>query len=178
MIQYCRIPSPVGLLTLTARADGLTGIWFDRHEPALPVNLPPCRPKDHPVLKEAAAWLEDYFSGKRPDPARVPLAPEGTLFQRTVWQLLSAIPYGKTTTYGQLAAQTAALLGRSVMSARAVGSAVGRNPISILIPCHRVMGTEGRLTGFGGGLDRKVWLLTHEGLDAAGFRWPKEKQPR
>ena len=112
--------------------------------------------------KKKKNWLDSYFSG---DPAEVtfPLNPHGTAFQKQVWEILLTIPYGKTTTYGAIAREMARRAGREKMSAQAVGQAVGKNPISILIPCHRVVGVNGKLTGYAGGLDRKEWLLRHEG---------------
>jgi methylated-DNA-[protein]-cysteine S-methyltransferase len=120
------------------------------------------QPGNDPVLDAAQAWLEDYFVGKRPEPARLPLNPKGTEFQKAVWRLLLEIPYGQVTTYGALAAKLAQERGGR-MSAQAIGGAVGRNPISIIIPCHRVIGADGRLTGYAGGLWRKEALLRLEG---------------
>lgn len=117
----------------------------------------------HPVLAQANAWLDSYFAGDAPSPALLPLAPEGTPFRRLVWELLLQIPHGQTVTYGELAKQAAALLGKPRMSAQAVGQAVGANPISIVIPCHRVLGSGGRLTGYNGGIHHKKALLELEG---------------
>ena len=152
-VQY---DSPVGSLLLTCRDEGLTGIWFDRE---LPDH---CRQEDHPILQQTQLWLDCYFCGENPS-VEIPLAPEGTEFQIQVWKLLQTIPYGKTKTYGEIAREVASDLGKERMSAQAVGQAVGRNPISILIPCHRCVGSRGRLTGYVGGMDRKIWLLRHEG---------------
>ena len=115
----------------------------------------------HPVLCKAAAWLDGYFEG-RVEPVPVPLAPSGTAFQQRVWKRLLQIPYGNVITYGDIAREMERETGRR-MSAQAVGGAVGSNPISILIPCHRVVGAGGKLTGYAGGLDKKTWLLCHEG---------------
>ena len=151
-----RYDSPMGKLLLTCEDKGLTGIWFDR---ALPDQ---CVPEAHPVLEQTAAWLDAYFRGEKPT-VKVPLALEGTAFQKKVWQLLLTIPYGECRSYGCLAGEVASALGKEKMSAQAVGQAVGKNPISILIPCHRVVGMQGQLTGYAGGLEKKVWLLRHEG---------------
>ena len=150
-MYYCEYPSPVGTLYLTADEGGLTGIWMH-----------PEKTEDFPVLAQAKSWLDSYFSG---NPAEIsfPLHPHGTPFQKQVWELLLVIPYGETTTYGALAREMAVRTGKEKMSAQAVGQAVGANPISILIPCHRVVGANGSLTGYAGGLDKKRWLLHHEG---------------
>ena len=151
-MEFFEYPSPVGTLYLTADAGGLTGLWMH-----------PEKTEVFPVLSQAAHWLDGYFAGM-PGTPDFSLNPHGTAFQRQVWQLLLDIPYGQTRTYGELARKMAALTGKKKMSAQAVGQAVGRNPISILIPCHRVIGTNGSLTGYAGGLDKKKWLLHHEGV--------------
>lgn len=114
-------------------------------------------------------WLERYFAGKRPSAMELPLAPPGSAFQKEVWKRLCEIPYGSVTTYGALAKEMAAFLGRSSMSAQAVGGAVGHNPISIIIPCHRVVGSDGSLTGYAGGIEKKRRLLLLEGVDVDGL---------
>ena len=156
MIVCCKVPSPLGPLTLAAEDGALIGLWLENQR-----YFRAGMPSDAPVDPQAApfaqvrVWLDAYFAGQNP-PVVFPLHPRGTAFQQRVWQALTAIPYGKTATYGQLAAAL-----RS--SARAVGSAVGRNPISILIPCHRVLGADGSLTGYAGGLENKKRLLRLEG---------------
>lgn len=150
-MDYCEYASPVGTLYLTADEDGLTGVWMH-----------PEKTEDFPVLSQAKAWLDAYFSGNSAE-IPFPLNPQGTAFQQKVWELLLTIPYGKTTTYGCLAREMAEHTGKKKMSAQAVGQAVGKNPISILIPCHRVVGANGKLTGYAGGLAKKEWLLRHEG---------------
>ena len=116
----------------------------------------------HPILAQAEDWLDRYFAGLAPSPAELVLRPEGTAFQKLIWKLLLQIPYGQTVTYGDLAKQAAAILGKPRMSAQAVGQAVGANPISVIIPCHRVMGTGGKLTGYAGGIHYKTALLQLE----------------
>lgn len=116
------------------------------------------------VLRQTAAWLDAYFAGKRPDPSALSLDPHGTPFQRRIWAMLLQIPYGQITTYGRLAEEAAQRMKRERMSAQAVGSAVGHNPISIIIPCHRVLGTDGGLRGYAGGIEIKAALLEHEGV--------------
>lgn len=162
MDYFTQYTSPIGRLLLVSDGTALTGLKMDGPAPrdALPGD-------QVPVLMKAAAWLDGYFRGEAPA-ISFPLAPEGTAFQRKVWEILLTIPYGKTRTYGDIAREMAALLGRETMSAQAVGGAVGRNPIGIVIPCHRVLGAGDRLTGYAGGLDRKLWLLRHEGWKGAG----------
>ena len=159
--EYC---SPLGKLTLATDGQALAGLWIKGQKYfAGRLSLTPIG--DHPVLRQAMDWLDRYFAGKQPAVSELPLAPVGTDFQKLVWNLLLEIPYGEHSTYGALAKQAAQALNRPSMSAQAVGSAVGRNPISIIIPCHRVLGSDGSLTGYAGGLDRKRWLLQHEGLN-------------
>lgn len=149
----CQYDSPVGRLLLTCEDSGLTGLWMDREDAK--------REDCHPILEQAKTWLDAYFQGKAL-PAAFPLKPKGTAFQQQVWQILLTIPYGGTRTYGDIAREMALRLGKEKMSAQAVGQAVGKNPISILIPCHRVVGSQGQLTGYAAGLEKKAWLLDHE----------------
>ena len=127
--------------------------------------------QETPILAEAKRWLDVYFSGRQPD-FRPPLHPAGSAFRQAVWALLLQIPYGQTTTYGALARQLAQMQGIARMSAQAIGGAVGHNPISIIIPCHRVVGANGSLTGYAGGIEKKVQLLTLEQADMSGFFVP------
>ncbi len=147
--------SPIGTLLLVADERALTGLWFLKEADIRPAT------DENPILMRASAWLDAYFGGEAP-PIDFPLYPEGSAFQREVWELLRTIPYGETLSYGALAARIAARHGIARMSAQAVGNAVGRNPISIVIPCHRVIGANGRLVGYGGGLDKKEALLRLE----------------
>lgn len=160
-----RYDSPMGGILLAADEIGLTGVWFDGQK-YFARGLPKERTeRNTPVLSAAKCWLDVYFTGREPD-FMPPLNPIGSEFQRAVWELLLQIPYGQTTTYGALAQELAKRQELAHMSAQAVGGAVGRNKISILIPCHRVVGTGGRLTGYAGGVDRKAGLLEleHSGL--------------
>lgn len=118
---------------------------------------------DTGILPRTKEWLDRYFAGKRPAISELALAPAGSEFRRAVWKILCEIPYGEVTTYGEIARKIAKQLGMESMSAQAVGGAVGHNPISIIIPCHRVVGSDGSLTGYAGGLEKKLWLLTLEG---------------
>ncbi len=156
MLFLTHYASPLGPILLAADETGLTGLWFEaqKYFPSfLGVDY---QEKETPVLTETVRWLDVYFSGK--DPGFLPpLHPQGSPFRQTVWDILLTIPRGQTITYGEIARR----LG--VRSAQAVGGAVGHNPISILIPCHRVVGSDGSLTGYAGGFDRKTRLLQLEG---------------
>lgn len=155
MLYYDFYGSPLGTLLLTGSGGALTGLTFSD---AAPRNA--CRAQGN-ELASARTWLDDYFRGETgmPDLA---MAPEGTAFQQLVWKLLLEIPFGETVTYGDLARKAADILGKEKMLAQAVGQAVGRNPIAIMIPCHRVVGAGGKLTGYAYGQEKKKWLLRHE----------------
>lgn len=168
MIYTCTIDTPLGAMTAAAEGEALTGLWFvgQKYYPRQAgqwVTEP-----DHPVFQALRHWLARYFSGQnggRDSGADIVLAPHGTPFQKAVWDILLKIPSGQVTTYGQIAGQIALSRGLLSMSAQAVGGAVGHNPISILIPCHRVVGADKALTGYAGGLERKEYLLHLEGAD-------------
>lgn len=162
--RTCTLSTPLGPVTAAANDDGLTGLWFvgQKYYPADTGTW--AEDPNHPAFHALRDWLEAYFAGRDPGPLP-PLAPRGTTFQLAVWERLLAIPRGQVTTYGRIARRLAADLGRPSMSAQAVGGAVGHNPVSILIPCHRVVGGDGRLTGYAGGLDKKEALLRLEGVD-------------
>ena len=164
--------SPLGGILLAADEAGLTGLWFEGQKYFARSLQKEQEEKETPIFEQAKRWLDLYFSGKEPD-ISVPLHLLGTDFQKKVWEILRTIPYGHTMTYGEIARQLAAEKGSSRMSAQAVGGAVGRNPISILVPCHRVVGASGSLTGYAGGLDRKVKLLTLEKADMQRLFIPK-----
>jgi methylated-DNA-[protein]-cysteine S-methyltransferase len=154
---YKTMNSPIGKLTLVASDRGLAAILWENDRPArVRLNIEAEDPQ-HPVLVEAERQLEEYFDGRRKNFA-LALAPAGTAFQRRVWSALLTIPFGETRSYGEIAKQ----IGRPT-AARAVGAANGRNPLSIIAPCHRVIGSTGKLTGFAGGLDIKAQLLLMEG---------------
>ena len=159
-MSYAVFDSPIGPLTAVSSPDGeLTGLYMEqhRHRPALETF----GARDDSILPDVAAQLREYFDGSR-TPFDLPLKMIGTPFQLEVWRALQDIPYGATTTYRELAG----MLGKSLQSSRAVGLANGKNPISIIVPCHRVIGSTGSLTGYGGGLERKQQLLDHERADA------------
>lgn len=152
---------------------GLTGLWFEGEKYyALSLDREH-EEREVPVLTEAKRWLDIYFAGREPD-FMPPVHMIGTPFQMEVWELLRKIPYGKTTTYGELARQIARQRGLAHMSAQAAGGAVGHNPISIIIPCHRVVGSNGSLTGYAGGIQRKIQLLAHEGVDMSRLFVPAD----
>ena len=164
--------SPLGKILLAADEEGMTGVWYEAQK-YFAAKLPPENEEGTmPVLGDACRWLDVYFSGREPD-----FTPKlhliGSDFRQAVWALLLQIPYGQTVTYGELARQLAEKQGRPRMSAQAVGGAVGHNKISIIIPCHRVVGTGGSLTGYAGGIDRKVKLLALEQTDMTRFFVPK-----
>lgn len=158
--------SPLGWLTLAEENGALTGLWMENQK-YFPQNLPG-EYKASETLSHAADWLDCYFAGKNPEIHKLPMNPQGTEFQQQVWKILCRIPYGETTTYAAIAGEIAALRGLERMSAQAVGGAVGHNPISIIIPCHRVLGTDGSLTGYAGGVERKRWLLEFEAEGTLG----------
>ena len=160
--------SPLGEILLSADTACLTGLWFPGQKYFARTLGPDPVEREIPVFTQTKHWLDLYFSGRRPD-FTPPMHLSGTDFQRDVWQLLAAIPYGEIRTYGQVAQALAEMRGLPHMSAQAVGGAVGRNPISILIPCHRVVGSRGSLTGYAGGLEKKAALLSLERADLSRF---------
>lgn len=163
MVHTSHYPSPLGDILLASQDGKLIGLWIESQKPYLAElgeNIVE-NPTD-PVLIQTRDWLDRYFTGDKPKPNELPLAPIGSDFRQQVWQILKTIPYGQTTTYKQIAETIAKKRGTKRMSAQAVGGAVGHNPISIIIPCHRVIGADGSLTGYAGGLDKKTFLLHHE----------------
>lgn len=175
MIFYTRFPSPLGELTLAAQEDALVGLWLPGQKyfgGGLVENW--LEDDALPVFMQVKNWLGRYFTGAPLPPETVSLSPIGSPFRQSVWRTLQDIPYGETTTYGALAQKLAKEKGLSSLSAQAVGGAVAHNPISILIPCHRVVGARGSLTGYAGGIDKKLRLLTLEGVDISRFHAPKQ----
>ena len=171
-MQYTyRYDSPLGRILLASDGTSLTGLWFEGQKYYAAALTGQHEEKALPVFDQAKSWLDIYFGGKEPD-FTPPLTPAGSEFRREVWELLRSIPYGKTVTYAELASMIAERRGLSHMSAQAVGGAVGHNPISIIIPCHRVVGSNGSLTGYAGGIDRKIKLLSLEGADMSGLYVP------
>ena len=165
--------SPIGNILLAADDIGLTGLWFEGQKYFAHCLDRTAEARELSLFEKAKRWLDIYFSGRDPD-ISVPLHLTGKAFQNQVWNILCSIPYGQTTTYGEIAKQLAAQRGIPHMSAQAVGGAIGHNHISILVPCHRVIGTNGCLTGYAGGIDKKVKLLMLEKVDMKSFSIPKE----
>ncbi|MCL1919515.1 MAG: methylated-DNA--[protein]-cysteine S-methyltransferase [Kiritimatiellaeota bacterium] len=163
--------SPIGGMTLACDSDdNLVGLWLNPqkyHGDTIPGAME--ERDDMPIFAVARKWLDRYFAGKKPAIPELPLAPIGGAFRQGVWNILREIPYGKTTTYSDIAKKMAQKMKKAAISARAVGGAVGHNPISIIIPCHRVVGSNGSLTGYAGGIDKKIKLLELEGADMPQF---------
>lgn len=151
---------PLGCLRICASDNGITSVSIQNEYPE---NISSAT--ENPFFKQVIIWLDDYFGGNKPALVNLPLDPKGTVFQKKVWDYLAQIPYGCTTTYGEIAKVLASESKSGRMSAQAVGQAVGANPLAIILPCHRVLGHNGRLTGYEYGLDKKAWLLNHEGIN-------------
>lgn len=164
MIYTTTYTSPVGKLTLASEENMLIGLWLEGQKYYMDgIDAANTEIKnDEPALVKAKEWLDDYFNGKKPNINTLPLNPQGTDFQRLIWALLCDIPYGETTTYGDLSKMASFLRREENISAQAVGGAIGRNPISIIIPCHRIIGKDGSMVGYAGGTEAKEFLLKHE----------------
>lgn len=173
MVYIDYYDSPVGRLLLAEKNGALAGAWIEgqKYYPGTLREETEAK-TDSPLLRQSKQWLERYFAGEKPLPGELKLSPAGSEFQKEVWKLLCEIPYGETTTYGEIARKIAAGRGLDRMSAQAVGGAVGHNPVSIIFPCHRVVGANGSLTGYAGGLEIKRWLLIHEGVDMSRLTIP------
>lgn len=171
MLYYKKVASPLGEVTLRSDGEALTGLWFanDKHYGAK--DIAGAALADLDIFTQAEAWLAKYFAGREPK-VSVPLKLHGSEFQMQVWWLLQDIPYGRLVTYGDIAKKIAAQKGMARMSAQAVGGAVGHNPLCIIVPCHRVVGANGSLTGYGGGMWRKVRLLELEKVDMSKLTVP------
>ena len=163
--------SPLGGITLASDGEALIGLWFDRQKYFADFLDDDAEEREMPIFDEADRWLNIYFSGREPD-FTPKLNMRTTPFRKRVWEILLTIPYGQTMTYGQIAEKAAAQMGRPRMSAQAVGGAVGHNSISLIIPCHRVVGANGNLTGYAGGIGRKIQLLQLEHVDLSTFFVP------
>lgn len=166
--------SPVGLLTLACDGDSLVGLWMAGQKYHGDTILETMVEKDSmPVFRATKKWLDKYFAGEQPVISDLPLAPIGGEFRQQIWNILTEIPYGKVITYGDIAKKMAVKMNKQSMSSQAVGGAVGHNPISIVIPCHRVVGANGSLTGYAGGISTKIKLLELEGVDMSSLFIPK-----
>ena len=167
MEYTCSINSPVGMLTAASDGEAVLGLWLPGQKYFAHTLDKHSVERDLPVFAQVRRWLDCYFSGKEPD-FTPPLMPKGSPFQKSIWNILCGIAYGQTTTYGEIAKQYAAQNKGTPTSPRAVGGAVGHNQISIIIPCHRVIGADGRLTGYAGGVEKKILLLR---LETAGGQY-------
>lgn len=164
----------IGTLTLASDGEAIIGCWFDNDRYfGIGVDGTVERRDDLPIFAQTRKWLDRYFAGEAPDPRELPLAARATEFQMRVREAMLDIPYGQTTTYGAIAKRIERETGKR-QSARAVGGAVGHNPLCLIVPCHRVVGSNGSLTGFGGGIDMKVKLLEHEHAMKDSFSRPKK----
>lgn len=175
MYYFTTYPSPVGILTLACDGESLVGLWTEGqkyHGDTIPEAM--IENNDIPLFDTTKKWLDRYFAGEKPSISELPLAPIGGAFRQGVWHILREIPYGEVMTYGGIAKKMAEKMGKKSMSSQAVGGAVGHNPISIIIPCHRVVGSNGSLTGFAGGIQMKIKLLELEKADLSGFFIPKK----
>lgn len=162
-----RYHAPIGTITIASNETALTGLWLDGQKYYADTLDAEYLEKPVPVLEETRRWLDIYFSGREPD-FMPPTQLQGSAFRMQVWEILKEIPYGQTLSYGQITKMIEERTGKRA-SAQAVGGAVGHNPISIIIPCHRVVGADGSLTGYAGGVDKKIRLLVLEGIDATEF---------
>lgn len=172
MIYITEYDSPLGTITLACDGEAITGLWFNGQKYFGNILPRETMQQEQPLFAEARRWLDIYFSGR--DPGFLPpLRYDSTPFRKLICSIMLTIPYGQTMTYGEIAAEAARQQGIKTMSAQAVGGAVGHNPISLMIPCHRVVGTNGSLTGYAGGIERKVKLLALEHADMQKFFVPK-----
>ncbi|MBQ7379582.1 MAG: methylated-DNA--[Clostridia bacterium] len=175
MYYYDTYHSPVGKLTVASDEKNIVGLWLDGQKYYMDVlEGKAYQEKETEAIKLAKNWLDRYFNGEKPEIKELPIEFIGRDFRIQVWKILSEIPYGKVITYGDIAKQIAAQKGTPKMSAQAVGGAVGRNPISIIVPCHRVVGADGNLTGYSGGVCTKIKLLEFEGVDYSTLYTPKK----
>lgn len=176
MYYQTNYDSPLGQLTLASDGEHMVGLWIKGQKyfgGTIKEELSSgkvLQTEDLSVFQAAEDWLDRYFAGQRPEISELPLAPIGSEFRQMVWKLLCEIPYGQVTTYGAIAGRIAEKLHRKSMSAQAVGGAVAHNPISIIIPCHRLVGADKSLTGYAGGIEKKIWLLRLEGADVSEVR--------
>lgn len=175
MIYTMHYKSPIGEILLASDGKSLIGLWLEGQKYFLAdIKEEKVEKTDLKVFIQTQLWLECYFHGEKPSIKDLPLSPRGTTFRQEVWKILCEIPYGEVMTYGEIAKKIAKRLHKQTMSAQAIGGAVGHNPISIIIPCHRVVGANGSLTGYAGGIDKKIKLLELEGVNINKFFVPNE----
>ena len=172
MIYFTLLSSPIGIFTIAGTNEYITNLWFDDQSQYIKTHFAQVSEQTIPIFKDAQKWLDCYFSGKEPT-LTLPLLPKGSEFQHEVWSILLKIPYGKVITYGDIAKEIGKKVNKK-MSAQAVGGAVGSNPIPVIIPCHRVIGAKGNLTGFASGLKNKIALLKAENIPMDNFFIPKK----
>lgn len=173
MIYKTHYKSPVGDILLASKNDKLIGLWIEGQKYYLGNLKEEIIENENEILIKTKKWLDRYFNGEKPEISELELDPIGSDFRKSVWKILVEIPYGKVITYNDIAKEIAKQKGIKTMSAQAVGGAVGHNPISIIIPCHRVVGTNGSLTGYAGGIDKKIKLLKHENVNMDNLFIPK-----
>lgn len=174
-MQYTsKYQSPIGGITLAGDETGLTGLWFDGQKYFAATLDAEHEEKDLPIFRQTKRWLDLYFQGRAPGPIP-PLSLKGSPFRQAVWEIMLQIPYGQVTTYKEIASKIAQKQGSAAMFAQAVGNAVGHNPVSIIVPCHRVIGSDGSLTGYAGGISKKIFLLSLEKADQNQYHLPKNK---
>lgn len=174
-LYFTTCQTPLGEAVLLAGETGLMGLWLPGQKPDAGLMARAQRRDSAPLLVQGKDWLQRYFCGQRPTPAEIALDPQGSEFRQRVWRRLCRIPYGELTTYGQIAREITRQTGKR-MSAQAVGGAVGHNPVSLIIPCHRVVGENNSLVGYNGGVQIKRRLLRYEGVDVDRLTDPKPKR--
>jgi len=173
MYYFTLYKSPVGEITLASDEENLIGLWIEGQKYHGKYSDMEMMERDNsPIFNSAVEWLDKYFAGENPPISELPLAPIGTEFRQKVWKILCEIPYGEVITYGDIAKEIALQMNKENMSSQAIGGAVGHNPISIIIPCHRVVGSNGSLTGYAGGISEKIKLLELEGVDMSDLFIP------
>lgn len=174
MISTAHYNSPLGDILLASKDNKLIGLWIEGQKYFLSSIKEEIQENSNDeVLLATKSWLDRYFNGQKPNIDELNLSPIGSDFRQAVWKILCKIPYGETITYNDIAKEIARQRKIKKMSAQAIGGAVGHNPISIIIPCHRVVGTNGNLTGYAGGIEKKIWLLRHEHVNMENFFIPK-----
>ena len=175
MVYKTYYESPIGSITLASDGENIIGLWMEGQKYYGDTVTEEMIEKNELVIfAKTKKWLDRYFMGEKPNISEISLVPRGGEFRTIIWDILCQIPYGQVTTYGEIGKKAAKIMNKKNMSAQAVGGAVGHNPISIIIPCHRVISGNGSLTGFSGGLNKKIALLKHEGVDMSKLFRPKK----